>query len=111
RWVAALGNHVLTSEPIIADGAVFVATTDLADGNNGGVVAVDLATGAVRWRVLTGKPIRGGVAFAGNVVITTQIDGEVVALDPATGTIRWRRAMSKGFAPQAGAVFSPPAVA
>jgi outer membrane protein assembly factor BamB len=108
RWVAALGNHVLTSSPIVAGGTVYVATTDLADGSSGGVVAIDLTSGAVRWRVPTAKPIRGGVAFAGGTVFTTQIDGEVLALDAATGAVRWRRAVSAGLPPQAGAVFSPP---
>lgn len=111
RWVAALGNHVLTAAPIIAGGTVYVATTDLADGDSGGVSALDLATGAVHWRVSTRKPIRGGVAFAGGLVVTTQIDGEVLALDAATGAVRWRRALSRGVPPQAGAVFSPPTAA
>lgn len=110
RWTAALGNHVLTNTPIIAAGKVFVTTTDLADGNAGGIVAFDLATGAVAWRVATPKPIRGGVAFNAGIVYTTQIDGNVLALDAATGTVRWERAMSAGLPAQSGAVFSPPAV-
>ncbi len=111
RWVTALGNHVLTSPPVIAGGAVFVTTTDLGDGNTGGIAAIELATGAVRWRVVTPTPIRGGVAVVGDTAITTQIDGEVLALDAATGAVHWRHAMSAGIAPQAGAVFSPPTVA
>lgn len=110
RWTTALGGHVLTSAPIIAGGAVYAATTDLADGDTGGITAVELATGAIRWRVRTKKPIRGGLAFVAGLVVTTQIDGEVLALDAVSGAVRWRRAMSRGFAPQAGAVFSPPAV-
>ena len=111
RWVTALDGNVLTSAPIIAGGLVYVATTDLANGDAGGVTAMDLATGAIRWTARTDKPIRGGLAAAAGVVITTQIDGVVLAFDAATGEERWRRAMSTGFAPQAGAVFSPPTVA
>jgi outer membrane protein assembly factor BamB/predicted phosphodiesterase len=110
RWTRALGGHVLTSAPIIAGGVVYVATTDLADGDTGGVTAVDLATGAIRWRARTKKPIRGGLAFVDGLVVTTQIDGNVLAFDAQTGAVRWQRAMSTGFAPQAGAVFSPPTV-
>ncbi len=129
RWVTAVGNHVVTAAPIIAGSTVFVATTDLADGNRGGVVALELATGAVRWRAATARPLRGGLAFApgppgapgapptagtagtAGTVITTQIDGEVLAFDAVSGAVRWRHAMSTGFEPQAGAVFSPPTVA
>jgi outer membrane protein assembly factor BamB/predicted phosphodiesterase len=110
RWVTSVGGHVLTAPPVIAARTVFVAVTDLADGDTGGVVALDLASGAVRWRVRTQKPVRGGLAYVSGVLVTTQIDGLVLALDASTGREVWRRELSRGFAPQAGAVFSPPAV-
>jgi uncharacterized protein (TIGR03382 family) len=116
RWTAAVGGHVLTAEPAIADGAVFVAVTDLGDGSSGGVVALELATGGVRWRVATPIQVRGGVAVvpAGGgaptpTVVAAQIDGVVLGLDAATGAVRWRYELSTGFAPQAGAVFGSPA--
>ncbi|HEY5925658.1 MAG TPA: PQQ-binding-like beta-propeller repeat protein [Kofleriaceae bacterium] len=111
RWVTAVGNHVLTAAPVIANGIVYVATTDLGDGDAGGVSALDLATGQFLWRARATKPIRGGLAFVDGLVITTQIDGVVLALDATTGAERWRRAMSSEFSPQAGAVFSAPTVA
>jgi uncharacterized protein (TIGR03382 family) len=116
RWTAAAGGHVLTAAPAIADGAVFVAVTDLGDGAAGGIVAFDLATGAVRWRAPTPLPVRGGVAVvvasgdtATPTVVAAQIDGVVLGLDAATGAQRWRHELSVGFAPQTGAVFASPA--
>ncbi len=116
RWTAAVGGHVLTAEPAIADGAMFVAVTDLGDGGAGGIAALDLATGALRWRVATPIPVRGGVAVvpasgaaATPTVIAAQIDGLVLGLDAATGATRWRYELSTGLAPQAGAVFGSPA--
>jgi outer membrane protein assembly factor BamB len=106
RWTQTVGGHVITAPPAIAHGTVYVAMTDLGDGNAGGIVALDLATGAVRWRVPTDKPVRGGVAAAGDTVTAVQIDGNVLALDAATGAVRWRYAMSNGLTPQAGAAFA-----
>jgi uncharacterized protein (TIGR03382 family) len=112
RWTVAAGGHVLHAAPAIANGVVYVVTTDLADGDAGGVVAIDLATGREQWKVLTPKPLRGGVAVIGSGaetwIVAAQIDGVVLALDPASGAIRWRYELSQGIAPAAGAVFAPP---
>jgi len=106
RWTQTVGGHVVTAPPAIANGAVYVAVTDLGDGNAGGIVALDLATGAVRWRVPTEKPVRGGVAAAGDTVTAVQIDGNVLAIDASTGAVRWRYAMSTGLRHEAGAAFA-----
>ena len=110
RWTVAVGGHVLAASPAIAGGSVYVATTDLAGGDAGGIVAIDLVTGAVRWRAPAQKPVRGGVAVVGNVVVYTQIDGAVFGLDVATGVARWRYDLSVGLPPGAGAAFAPPAI-
>ncbi|HUJ58979.1 MAG TPA: PQQ-binding-like beta-propeller repeat protein [Kofleriaceae bacterium] len=112
RWTAAVGGHVVTAPPAIAGGTVYVAVTDLGDGATGGVVAIELATGAIRWRAATARPVRGGVAIvpgAPPTVVVAQIDGAVLGLDAATGAVRWRYELSIGVAPQAGAVFGSPA--
>jgi outer membrane protein assembly factor BamB len=108
RWVATVGGHVVTAPPVIADGTVYVAVSDLGDGGAGGVAALELATGALRWRTATAKPIRGGIAVVDGTVVAPQIDGVVLGLDVATGGQAWRYELSTGIAPQAGAVFSPP---
>jgi outer membrane protein assembly factor BamB/predicted phosphodiesterase len=110
RWTTTVGGHVVTAPPVVAQGHVFVAVTDLADGSSGGVVAIDLLTGAQRWRVPTPVQARGGVAVAGDTVVATQIDGVTLGLDATTGALRWRHELSTDIAAQAGALFSPPAV-
>jgi MYXO-CTERM domain-containing protein len=108
RWAAAVGGHVLTAPPLISGGTVFVAVTDLADGDAGGVVAIDLATGTQRWRATTALPLRGGIALADGTVIAPLVDGTVLGLDSSTGTVRWKQEISRGFPAQAGAIFAPP---
>jgi outer membrane protein assembly factor BamB len=110
RWTATVGGHVLTASPVIAQGLVFVAVTDLGDGASGGVVAIDLLGGTQRWRVPTPMQIRGGVAVAGDTVVATQIDGVTLGLDATSGALLWRHELSTDVAAQAGALFSPPAV-
>ena len=108
RWVATVGGHVLTAPPVIAGGTVFVAVTDLGDGNAGGVVALDLMTGAQRWRVPTPRALRGGIAVVDGIVVVPLIDGVVLGLDVAGGGEQWRHELSTGLASQAGALFGAP---
>ncbi len=110
RWTTTVGGHVLQAPPAIADGIVFVSATDLGDGSAGGVVAIDLATGAVRWRVVTPAPLRGGPAVVGDVVAIGQLDGTMLGLDRTTGAIRWRYELGAGLAPEAATVFASPLV-
>lgn len=108
RWTATVGGHIVTAAPAIANGTVYAVATDLGDGGGGGIVALDLVTGASRWRTATPVAVRGGVAVVGKLVVATQIDGVVLGLDADTGRLVWRYELSADFAPQAGAVFAAP---
>ncbi len=109
RWATAVGGHVLGA-PAIADGLVVVTVTDLADGTSGGVVALELATGAVRWRVPTPVPVRGGPALDDGVVLIAQLDGTVLGLDLASGAERWRHELGLGLEARAATLSAPPVI-
>lgn len=109
RWATAIGGHVLQAGPAIARGLVYVTATDQGDGNRGGVVALDLATGAIRWRATTPLQVRGGPAVSGATVAVAQVDGAVIGYDADTGAVRWRSELGAGLVPQAAAIFAPPA--
>lgn len=72
------------SAPVVLDGTVFAVDSEL--------IAVDLESGAVRWRV---KEEKGGfasvAAAAGTVYCTTRNPHGVQAFDAADGTRRWFR--------------------
>ncbi|HET9988560.1 MAG TPA: PQQ-binding-like beta-propeller repeat protein [Kofleriaceae bacterium] len=106
RWVTPVGGHLMSARPAIANGVVFVTVTDLANGNTGGVVALELATGKVMWRAVTPIQVRGGVAVVGDIVVVPRIDGVVLGLDAATGAERWHYTLRPGTAPEAAATFA-----
>jgi outer membrane protein assembly factor BamB len=93
------------SPPATADGMVYVATvnapatlkpdatayfaTDMGQ-QDGEVVAIDAATGRVRWDVkVPGDPL-GAATVVNDLVFTALLDGTVVALDRATGKTVWQ---------------------
>ena len=84
-WSVDTGPGITFSSPVIADGRVFVGTTD------GQLEARDLETGEQLWVYDVGDQLRGSPAVAdGTVVIGGGIDGGLVALDAETGEVTWQ---------------------
>lgn len=73
-----------TSSPVLVDRTVLVGSGD------GGLYALDLTRGRVRWRAATGGRIRSSPAVAGADVVVGSYDGKVYAFDRATGRERWQ---------------------
>ncbi|HEY7134779.1 MAG TPA: PQQ-binding-like beta-propeller repeat protein [Acidimicrobiia bacterium] len=97
--------------PASADGTVYVATLDepttlvpdapryigsqLGHGD-GQLVAIDAATGKVRWDVkVPGDPF-GAATVVNDLVLTSNYTGTLFAYDRATGALVWQRDMGGG---------------
>lgn len=63
------------------------STLGVADG---AVVAVDAATGAIRWSTAVPGDPMGAATVVNDLVLTALLDGQILALDRATGAIVWR---------------------
>jgi glucose dehydrogenase/mono/diheme cytochrome c family protein len=59
-------------------------------GGTGEVVALDLKTGAIRWRTKLPHPVYGAATISNDLLFTTSFDGKLLALDKTTGQIVWR---------------------
>jgi len=89
----------------IADGTVYVVTINAATtyegpetppgqsvalgSNDAQVVAIDLATGEIRWDVKLNGDSFGAATVSGDLLVTSTFTGEIVALDRATGEQVW----------------------
>jgi alcohol dehydrogenase (cytochrome c) len=66
-------------------------TSDAEEQARGWLTAVDAASGTVRWRYQSAKPMVAGVtATAGGLVFTGELTGDFLALDAATGRDLYR---------------------
>jgi outer membrane protein assembly factor BamB len=94
-WRADIGagggyRRKILAQPIAAGGMVFAMDSDAH------VTALDLSTGARRWRVdtksddLDSSNLGGGIAHDGDTIYAANGLGDMVALDAATGTEKWR---------------------
>lgn len=65
---------------------------DVNEGKAYGILsAIDVATGAIKWRYKDADPMMGGaMTTAGGVVFSSTLDGHALALDAGTGAELWR---------------------
>jgi outer membrane protein assembly factor BamB len=82
-WGHESGDYYISSPAYVTGVTVFGA-------GDGGVYAVDAATGNVKWRAQTGGRIRASPAVVGGRVFVGAFDGRIYCFDLATGAPRWR---------------------
>lgn len=70
---------------LAAEGGTLYAATVYGE-----VVALDAASGAVRWRQRVDAPVVGAPAVADGVVYVSGRDGSAWAIDAADGKVRWQ---------------------
>jgi len=90
-WALDMGAPV--SYPVVAGNTVFVTTRNPGgDAYGTTVVALDLATGAVRWtRPIAGTYYWSGLAYDAGRLFVLDFDGDLTALSPASGATLWNR--------------------
>lgn len=77
-------DHV--DRPVLRDGTVYLGRSD-----DGAILALDLGTGATRWRTHADGPVRFAPLADPEGIYVVSDDGYLRCLDPATGELRWRR--------------------
>ncbi|GAA0823647.1 PQQ-binding-like beta-propeller repeat protein [Streptosporangium amethystogenes subsp. fukuiense] len=107
RWRHQLPGPGQRAAVRVAEDLVLSAVVD-EDRAAGGVDAIDLACGSLRWRTALRSAVKGTPAVHADVVIAVEVSGDVVGLDLADGTERWRTTSPD---PLRRFAFTPPVVA
>jgi outer membrane protein assembly factor BamB len=94
-WDTAVGGRIRTNTPVVAGG---VAVTSSWEGQ---LVALDMVTGSVVWRVDLPGPAFGPPTTDGTAVVASwdksgERSGGVVAVEASTGRQRWAVAVPGG---------------
>jgi eukaryotic-like serine/threonine-protein kinase len=92
KWTFHTKGQV-TSSPAIADGVVYVASTD------GNMYAIDQQSGSLRWKFSTEARIPSSPAVAKGVLYFGSYDGNFYAIDARNGKLKWKaRSLEHRFA-------------
>lgn len=106
-WAVHTGGSVLSSSPAITHDAVYLGTRD-EDGTDGNaVLALELATGRLRWRAVSDGPVEGSVATADDLVLAAAARGPLRAFDTTRGEVRWTWSPDHPGMPHCWMYFSP----
>jgi len=84
------GKYVFV--PIVNSSLTLSSQTEKSEGGpgNGELVALDLATGKIKWKQKLSTPAFGSATSVNDIVFTTTYDGNVSAFDTSNGTVVWR---------------------
>jgi outer membrane protein assembly factor BamB len=89
RWRHQLEGAAHRAAPRVHGHTVLCAVKD-EDRSAGAVEALDLDTGARRWRAALRASVKGTPVVHGDLVVAVEVSGDTVALDLASGAERWR---------------------
>ncbi len=84
------GKYVFV--PVVNGSLTLNSQTEKTEGGpgNGEFLALDLATGKVKWKQKLSTPAFGSATSVNDLVFTTTYDGNVSAFDASNGTVLWR---------------------
>ncbi len=84
--------------PVVNSSLTISGPEEKSEGGpgNGELVALDLATGKVKWNEEMSTPAFGYVTSVNDLVFATTYDGTVSAFDAKSGTVVWREKLPAG---------------
>jgi len=84
KWKYTTGSWNSDSSPAIANGVVYVGSSD------GYLHAIDAVTGSLKWKYKTGSGISSSPAVVNGVVYVVSYDSNLYAIDAVKGTLNWK---------------------
>jgi outer membrane protein assembly factor BamB len=84
--------------PIVNDPTTIVSGSETSEGGevSGEVVALDLATGKVKWHQQMSSPAFGATTAVNDLVFATNYEGSVSAFKAKSGQVLWREKLPAG---------------
>ncbi len=84
--------------PVVNSPLTITGPTEKSEGgpSNGEVVAIDTATGKVKWKQELTTPVFGATTAVNDLVFATTYEGNVSAFDAKTGNVLWREKLPAG---------------
>lgn len=99
RWTTNVGSNLYMCSPVVAEGRLFVATTDENNLGRATVTALDALEGRVLWQSPVEGSVKNTIALSGGCVVCQDIHGTLYAFDQRDGRLVWRRDLGVGAIP------------
>ncbi len=88
-------RKMLFGKPVVTNGLVIVGLEDEGNSREGGVCAVNIATGTIAWRYTTGFSVRNSLVLDGQFVYGVDARNRIFKLNVADGKEVWTNSPTK----------------
>lgn len=94
-WVTNLKSNLFFTSPVVYRNMVYVASVDEDLKGEAFVFALDIETGALKWKFKAKNSIKSSIAAANGQIFAQDVEGHLYALDAGTGTLNWEKQLEK----------------
>lgn len=91
EWISNVKANLYYTQPVVADGKVFIASLDEDLKGEGAVFALDAGNGKLLWRHQTRNSVKNTIACASGIVLAQDAEGFLYAIDAETGGLKWEQ--------------------
>lgn len=88
KWTNGTGRPKGVSD-VLGGGLAYAEGVVYATNGSGNLRALDATTGAPKWSIRVGAPVRGAPAVEGTTVVVVTADNQTLAYDTTNGQPRW----------------------
>ena len=99
KWMTTLPCKTYFTDPIIADGHIFVAGMDNENGRDCAVFSLDALTGQIEWSCPVKNSVKGDLALMDGILYAGDVDYNIYAINVADGSVIWSKRIDTTFYP------------
>ncbi len=92
-WVANAGSNIFMTSPLIAEGKVFVATTDDNVSLDASLCAFDLQSGKLLWKYATENSVKNTIAYEDGLILAQDAACNLYAVNASSGSLAWKKTL------------------
>lgn len=93
KWISNIKGNIFFSSPIICNNTIYVATVDEDLKGQGGISALNIKTGEIKWRYQTRNSIKNTIATDGEYIFAQDAEGYLYAVNANSGLPEWEKKM------------------
>ncbi len=94
KWISNVKGNIFLSSPITCNNTIYVATVDEDLKGQGGITALDIKTGEIKWNYQTRNSIKNTIATDGEYIFAQDAERHLYAVNAISGKLEWEKKMN-----------------
>lgn len=94
KWISNVKGNIFFSSPITCNNTLYVATVDEDLKGQGGITALDIKTGEIKWNYQTRNSVKNTIATDEEYIFAQDAEGYLYAINAISGKLEWEKKMN-----------------